>query len=271
MTECQLIGRCPYCAAPSREDRLSLGFLRCSGCGLLIRRSQPTVQELDEFYKAEWLSPMGSGATGATNKNVARYYALNLARTMGRKDLSGLRILELGAGRGDFAIALMALGAEVIASDPFSYEELQRRGVKGVASLDDLQSRLTFDVVVSNSVIEHLPVPWKVLRDLRTRLVEGGWLYISTPNAISLAARVQNARWSEARNRGHMFLFTPKCLQKILAENGYSSVVRQRWLVRYARSLPRRTLQAALQLTGIAGEMHFIARRAAGEPYGNES
>lgn len=258
----RVTGMCPYCAAPGREGYRSLGLLRCSGCGLLFRFPQPKEEDLAEFYKTEWQNPEASAVTGATDESVARYYALNLARTVGRKDLAGLHVLELGAGRGNFARALMSLGADVIASDPYSYKQLESMGVKSVPSLDDLPRRLSFDIAVSNSVIEHLAAPWRVLRDLRGRLVERGWLYVSTPNASGLAACIENAEWSQAKNPGHLFLFTSQCLRRVLIDSGYYSVIRHRWLVRHSSGLSRRALHTALQLTHLGGEIHYTARRA---------
>jgi 2-polyprenyl-3-methyl-5-hydroxy-6-metoxy-1,4-benzoquinol methylase len=105
-----------------------------------------------------------------------------------RLDLTGLRILEIGCGRGGFAAWLASRGAGVTGGD-FSFTAVSkartfareaRFEVADIHALPHADS--TFDIAVSCETLEHLPAPAAALRELRRVLKPRGGLYLTTPN-----------------------------------------------------------------------------------------
>jgi 2-polyprenyl-3-methyl-5-hydroxy-6-metoxy-1,4-benzoquinol methylase len=110
-------------------------------------------------------------------------------------DVRGLRVLEIGCGRGAFARYLAAQGANLVAAD-FSEKaiEIARRRLAGVTDCEVLVADIqeipfpaeSFDVVISLETLEHVSDPDRALEELVRVAKIGGRLVITTPNYLSL-------------------------------------------------------------------------------------
>jgi 2-polyprenyl-3-methyl-5-hydroxy-6-metoxy-1,4-benzoquinol methylase len=259
------IPECPQCKfqrAASVHWRAPR-FLRCRECGTIFRDPFPGDSELANYYSEGWKKPEENIVeTGSTGEVIARHLADSLTDTLGIRSLSGMRILDFGAGRGAMTLELMKRGAKLVAVEPFGYEFLAERGVSVYRDLAHLPDELSFDGIVSLEVIEHLRDPNGVLAGLYKRLAPGGWLLITTPNAAGLLARLMGQRWREVTKPGHIVFFTPPALSKILEKNGFSQVQRPRWLIRYPRASPLRALlHFGLQKLAVDGGLRVVAYR----------
>lgn len=107
--------------------------------------------------------------------------------------LHGLRVLDLGCGKGRFAAALEADGAEVLGLDRSAAMLASARGLDRVrASARHLPfPPASFDGVVAVEVFEHLPARaiGAVIREVRRVLRPGGVVAIVDKNAGSWNAR----------------------------------------------------------------------------------
>jgi ubiquinone/menaquinone biosynthesis C-methylase UbiE len=107
-------------------------------------------------------------------------------------DVNGLRVLDLGCGKGRFARHLRDLGAEVVGLDPSSgmlshAEGLDR--VKGSATRLPFASG-RFDAAIAIEVFEHLP-PGRIdaaLAEVARVLAPGGKIAILDKNILALDA-----------------------------------------------------------------------------------
>ncbi len=258
--------RCPNC----REDTISAlhwknpRFHQCRRCGLIFRVPFPTLTTLAALYNTSWTAadenPSETGATGSVD---ARTFVGFLLRALGKPSFSGNRILDFGAGRGAMASALREAGAEILAIEPFGSDYLKGLGFNAHRDLDELPSHLRFDGIVSLEVLEHLLEPREALARLYGRLVDGGWLFVTTPNAAGLPAKLHRERWREAAKAGHVLFFTPATLKRILVETGFRDVRRLRWLVRYSGAPRlRAALHFVLQSVLQDGHLRFLAHKA---------
>jgi len=160
-------------------------------------------------------------------------------------------LLDLGCGRGYLLDLLAERGLRRLhGMDAFDDVASDRWGY----SRGDLTARLpfpdaTFSCVVAGEVIEHVPDPDHLLREIRRILVPGGVLVISTPNLVSWANRIlvpfgvqplgteTSSEVALGRRlpvlgqgnmvQGHLKVFTFRALAEILERYGYS--VDQRW------------------------------------------
>lgn len=160
-------------------------------------------------------------------------------------------LLDLGCGRGFLLDRLADTGLtgltgmdvyEDVASGRWGYA---RGDVTSGLPFDDA----SFECVVAGEIIEHVPDPDHLLREIRRVLVPGGTLVISTPNMVSWANRVLvpfgvqplgTETSSEValgrRHRvlgqgnqvqGHLKVFTYRALSEILERYGYTVVTRE--------------------------------------------
>lgn len=125
-------------------------------------------------------------------------------------DVRGLRVLEIGCGRGAFARWLAEQGADVVAADfsPAAVEIAARLVPAGVETLAADVQQLpfpdeSFDLVVSLETLEHVPDPSAGLAELVRVTRRGGRLVVTTPNYLSLIGlyriylRLTGRRYSE--------------------------------------------------------------------------
>jgi SAM-dependent methyltransferase len=154
-------------------------------------------------------------------------------------------VLDVGCGRGHLLDLLADAGARGLHGlDVFDDVASDRWGY----TTGDLTGRLPFDdaafpCVVAGEVIEHVPDPDHLLREIRRVLEPGGTLVLSTPNLVSWANRVlvpmgvqplatetssevalgRRLRVLGQGNmvQGHLKVFTYRALAEILARYGF--------------------------------------------------
>lgn len=255
--------KCPLCGSSLSPYWARANMLRCSSCSLLVRVPRPQNEELEEFYSRSWSEPIAHvQGTGGTDAKLAVLFARLLAQRAGRASLSGMRLLDYGAGRGEMVRALADLGADVYAVEPFGYQHLVEGGLNAYRSVDELPPDLLFDGIVTIDVVEHLWEPWKELAGLRDRLTPLGWLYVATPNAGGVSGRVKGGAWAQAHNPGHLLLFSARSMEETLSRAGFARWHRLRWFVQYSRSPFKKALHFVLQTLLLDGELRYLAFRS---------
>jgi S-adenosylmethionine-dependent methyltransferase len=126
-----------------------------------------------------------------------------------------VRVLDVGAGQGTQALRLVALGHDVVATDPdpAMLEALRAvtastsRGAGrirvlagGLGTLPAEVSSATYDVVLCQGVLMYLPDAAPALRELAGLVAPGGLLSLVFRNADGIALRPAVRRdWAEAR------------------------------------------------------------------------
>ena len=137
------------------------------------------------------------------------------------------KILELGAGAGEFADRLKTLGYKVICVEgsPVYLKRLKKMGFSTKKA--DLNKSLplpagTFDGVLSLEVIEHLIEVDKFLSEVYRVLKPKGWLIISTPNIAWWGYRLFALMGQPPKKEGyHLRFFTHNTLTQLLKKHGF--------------------------------------------------
>lgn len=141
---------------------------------------------------------------------------------------AGRRLLDFGCGSGRFMRRMNNAGWEVcgVEPDPKAVEMLRvKQGFVVRTSLEDASDWVgSFDVIVLNHVIEHVPEPIAVLQQLVKFLAPGGELLITTPNAASLGCRIFGRYWRGLEAPRHFNVFTPASIDLVLRACGLATV-----------------------------------------------
>lgn len=96
-------------------------------------------------------------------------------------DIQGKKTLDLGCGQGGYAQALLNRGAEVIGADLDPRERLSGIPIVGADAVRLPFREETFDLVVCASLVEHVPDPPALLKEIFRVLRPTGKAYLSFP------------------------------------------------------------------------------------------
>ena len=137
-----------------------------------------------------WHLQMGKGEQ--VTEKLSHPWHITTARLL--PDLNGRRVLEMGCGRGDFALwlAQRAPSAQITAIDfsDAAIDLAKRRASKIGYSVQfevgDAQSlgfaKESFDIIVSCECLEHVPHPELMTKQIYRNLKPGGQFVLTTPN-----------------------------------------------------------------------------------------
>lgn len=118
-----------------------------------------------------------------------------------------VKVLDVGCGEGGISIAFSKEGsAEVYAFD-INHKCVRRSKVRAKEEevmidfliADGLNLPFkpgSFDIVICNDVIEHVLKPRQLAKEVHRNLKDGGFLYISAPNGISLYSIIHDPHFS---------------------------------------------------------------------------
>lgn len=138
---------------------------------------------------------------------------------------SGDYLLDIGCGSGTSLLEAKALGAIAygIEADPNVKPIAKELGLNiHFGSLHDSPfPNRTFDLIVLNQVIEHLPDPDQALLVLRKRLNSNGRMVLVFPNINSFWCRLFGLRWINWHVPYHLHHFNKTSFKKMVTRCGY--------------------------------------------------
>ncbi len=224
--------KCPLCSGSSPHWLAKSGrdYCRCNHCGL-IWIAEGLVR--DEQSRSIYEQPVPVFIQDGN----ARYYldetsndaALAKLQIVRRYASTGVRLLDVGSGFGHFlGVAKSTFDAVGLELSPFAVEwsrrELQVQNFVG--SLYDIPRAIVppFDVVTCWDVIEHLEQPRQALEALANLTKSGGLLFLSTPDAGSVVARLLGRHWYYLDPVQHIALFNRANLTDLAQTVGFSLV-----------------------------------------------
>ena len=143
---------------------------------------------------------------------------------------AGRRLLDVGAGNGDYLLQARSAGWDVVGvePDPAAVATARRAGLDvrqgGIEALSGEPESL--DVITMNHVIEHVHDPRRVLGDAFKLLRSGGLLFLETPNVDSAGHRRFGRHWRGLEPPRHLVLFNWDSLERLLEAVGFGGIRR---------------------------------------------
>jgi 2-polyprenyl-3-methyl-5-hydroxy-6-metoxy-1,4-benzoquinol methylase len=138
------------------------------------------------------------------------------------------RLLDVGCGSGEWLLLMRELGweAEGIDFDERAVEVATRNGLRvrcGGVEQQNYASE-SFDAVVLNHVIEHLPDPVGTLLECARILRPGGTLVVCTPNSGSLGHKLFKQSWRGLEPPRHLHIFSEAAMRRLVERGRFRSV-----------------------------------------------
>jgi SAM-dependent methyltransferase len=222
---------CRVCEGPLGAEVVTAGswtVRRCTACDAGVLVPLPSAAELDSAYHSGLYAPESGQVVRPLAALLDWFQARRLAFT-GRPDGHGLRLLDVGSGKGRLLRYAAKKGYEVTGVEPhdtrsaFSVDAYGVRVFRG--PLEDFPDEgAGFDVITSWHVLEHVPYPVEFLQAIRRLLRDDGVLAIEVPNLQNWAFRVTGGNWYQLSLPYHLEHFTPRSLRRACEAAGFEVV-----------------------------------------------
>lgn len=245
--------RCRSCAFLYREPYRGCAAAKCAGCAdrCIDRLDEPGFQE--------------------ARLRVDGRRAERIARLAG--GLSGLKVLEIGAGLGCLGSHLSRAAASYRGTEASPvFHACLKKNFPGLAAavenafLPDPEEKGGYDLLVLVDSLQFAPDPAEFLLAAAQYLAPGGRAYLEVPDesTMSLRASVRGLLGlygGAPLHHGHINFFTPETLRLLLGKAGFKAVIlkqasiaadEDRLFLTLKRRLPAwvRALSLGARLTG---------------------
>lgn len=186
---------------------------------MLITSPQPNENDLGKYYESEdYISHTDNKRSLFEKayhvvKNIALKNKLNLINSQNPQ--KG-KILDIGAGTGDFLLTAKENGWETVGVEPSERAKsiAIKKGISFVDKISDLENN-SFDVITMWHVLEHVPNLELQIQELKRLLKPTGTLIVAVPNFKSFDANHYKTFWAAYDVPIHFWHFSKKAIQSL--------------------------------------------------------
>jgi hypothetical protein len=211
---------CPICAAGTSTARVdSPCYLRCRGCGLVFRATAagPALARWDQYYGEPAVRDYYARRRSGFEKMVALMDELAPERGSW---------LDIGCGPGGLMRAAGSHGWVACGIEPSSAagpaaafgEVAQTTAEEGLAQFSGLR------VVSLVDTLRCLERPGALLAEVRSRLIDGGWILVREVHARTTRVQRRRERADGSSRALAVAAWNPRALAVALGRAGYSNV-----------------------------------------------
>ena len=186
---------------------------------MLITSPQPNENDLGKYYESEdYISHTDNKRSLFEKayhivKNIALKNKLNLINS-GNPQKG--RILDIGAGTGDFLLTAKENGWDTVGVEPSDRAKsiAIKKGISFVEKISELENN-SFDVITMWHVLEHVPNLELQIQELKRLLKPTGTLIVAVPNFKSFDANHYKTFWAAYDVPIHFWHFSKKAIQSL--------------------------------------------------------
>lgn len=225
---------CPVCRHDQAGKSLRKGgwnYAICAKCGHGWLNPLPSAAELAEVYTSAYFQESDNGGYSdyVGDEPLHRLNAADRLRRLQALVQPPGKLLDIGCAAGFFLDEARTQGWEVTGQDcsPWAKEYVAKRfGFPWVSDLESFAAEHAgdFSAVTLFQVLEHMPDPAAVLRQIHALLAPRGALLIETWNRESLIARLSGSFWQQVTPPSVLQLFSNRSLQQLLEDCGFQKV-----------------------------------------------
>jgi len=189
--------------------------------GFLETRPQPKEAELSRYYESEdYISHTDSnkGPLAYLYQVVKKYSLYKKEKLISRFISEKGKLLDIGAGTGDFLKTANEKGWEVAGVEPNKKARnvAQLKKINLQESIDSFAGQ-KFDVVTLWHVLEHLPDLQNTIHKIEQLVKKNGVLLIAVPNFKSFDAKYYKEFWAAYDVPRHLWHFSQDSMQQLFS------------------------------------------------------
>jgi len=241
LADAAAVTRCQLCGSERRTRKFAeppFEVVTCSDCGLVYVTPRLLGQALLDIYDAGYWKSDNPKLRGYSDyAREAQLYLKTFGKRMAlvaRHVPARARVLDVGCAAGYFLRVMRDHGHDVHGvevSPAIAKEAVAALGADRVhtGTLEEAiaakgHQPQSFDLVTLWDVIEHVPDPQTVLRQLHKLVKPGGRLLLETQNVASRWARLLGPRWHHYKHHEHLYHFTPATITRLLGDCGFRTL-----------------------------------------------
>lgn len=192
---------------------------------MLVTFPQPDVHELPEFYKSEKYISHTDSRQSFLDKiyQWVKTYMIDKKLKWIEEEKKGRgRLLDIGAGTGDFLSRANSKGWNVTGVEP-SLQARDLSSKKGIVLEEETKSlpSESFDVITMWHVLEHVTDLDNQIKELRRLLKHDGLIIIAVPNFKSYDAQKYGEFWAAYDVPRHLWHFSKEAIKNIFSPHGF--------------------------------------------------
>lgn len=216
------------------DKKEGFSVIECTSCGFKHITPLLSKEELTEFYKKDFYSQGKPNYFKETKEDLLwwmatynNYYSLLERHTKGRK------ILDVGSGPGHFLACGKKRGWNVLGLEPsveaWRYSKNRKLAVvNDFFSYNAVKEHGLFDVIHASMVLEHVPDPISLIKDMKKLLKPNGLVAVFCPNDYNplqeiLQKKLKFKPWWVSPTH-HLNYFDAGSMKEILSKNGFEIV-----------------------------------------------
>lgn len=196
----------------------------CTVCGLGVTHPFPSPEDFSGYEVDDTTIAWRINACLSRKEELLAIHREQVHRIQAKKRSGS--VLDVGCNVGLFLVEAEKAGYQCLGVEPIrEYAEvgIQQFGLDvRIAYLEALQlPSASFDVVTLYDVVEHVPDPCALLREVRRILKPDGLLVLQSPNLGSVMADFCRAKWPWLLPPDHLFHFTATTFAALAEKAGF--------------------------------------------------
>lgn len=194
---------------------------------MLITFPKPSLEKLPSYYESDDYISHTDGKRSLFEKmyhfikGIALKKKLKLINSQGVKG----KLLDIGAGTGDFLAVAKSDGWQTVGIEPSAKakEIAIKKGVNFAQDLASLESN-SYDIITMWHVLEHVPNLEEYISELKRLIKPSGTIIIAVPNFKSYDAKYYGEFWAAFDVPRHLWHFSKTAIQKLFAKENLKLV-----------------------------------------------
>lgn len=213
--------RCIICESDQKSN-LYRGLVKCQRCGLVFFDGSISPEDHKKLYRESYFKGE-EYFNYQEDKNILQKNFKSRLKNILRFKKQG-SLFEVGCAYGYFlelAKKYFTVEGVDICERPTSFARKTLGLNVHTGNYLGLKLAEKKDVFCLWDTIEHLRNPQEFIEKISRDLKPGGYLFLTTGDIGSLMAKIRGKKWRLIHPPTHLFYFSPKTIEKLLAKYGF--------------------------------------------------